>query len=116
MSRIIFAFVVLCSFSISQAQEKTEIEEGSILTLHMSNGAFHHINFPKANFIIKRGAIANFRALEGKQVIVEEKITKNNKTIVSLRRKDGKNFFRFYPKVTANLDNALSFGELKAVN
>lgn len=87
----------------------------SVLTINAPEGSsYEHINFPKKNFMMKRGTIVNYNALDGKKVIVK-KITKtvDESSKVNLQRADGLNFFRFYPTVKADLDKALASGELK---
>jgi hypothetical protein len=89
------------------------IDQGTILTLGtVSASGYGHIDFPRKNIIIKRGAIANFNALEGEKVRVKEVRSDNGATEVVLQREDGRNFFRFWPTVTADLEQALKKGEL----
>ena len=111
-SAIMVAF--LFSIGLLHAQESTEmIQKGAILTLGPpSASGYQHIDFPRKNFIIKRGAIANFNNLEGKKVVVENVRSKNGITEVVLKRKDGRNFFRFWSSVEADFEKALAKGEL----
>lgn len=112
-SAIMMAF--LCSIGMLQAQENTSIiEKGAVLTLgNVTASSYQHIDFPRKNIIIKRGAIADFNNLEGRKVIVEEVVSANGQTKVTLKRKDGRNFFRFWPTVTSDIEMALAKGELK---
>ncbi|WP_373518099.1 hypothetical protein [Pricia sp.] len=111
-SALVAAF--LFSIGLLSAQENTDIVgEVSVLTLGtVSASGYEHIDFPRKNFIIKRGAIANFNALEGEKVVVEEVRSENGATEVVLQRKDGRNFFRFWHTVEADFEKALAKGEL----
>ena len=110
---IVIAF--LLSIGMLQAQENPDvIEKGTVLTLgKVATSSYQHIDFPRKNIIIKRGAIANFNNLEGRKVVVEEVSSLNGKTTVILKRKDGRNFFRFWPTVSSDIEMALLKGELK---
>ncbi|QLG45660.1 hypothetical protein [Costertonia aggregata] len=114
MRKVLFGILSLVSISMLQAQE-ADVKIGDILILDNPSGSeYKHVDFPKSNIIIKRGAIANFNALVGEKLLVKD-IVKNEDgtTKAVLERKNGRNFFRFYPSVTATLDNALTKGELK---
>lgn len=116
MKRLTFLMLFLAFTGFLQAQEiENSVTKGDILRLGTPSGAtYQHLDFPRKNIIIKRGAIADFNNLIGKQLIVENWITNEDGfTEVILRRDDGLNFFRFYPTVKANLENALAKGELK---
>ncbi len=114
MRKSILLLASIFAMGSLQAQQSTNtIEEGSVLTLGASTASgYKHIKFPRNNFIIKRGAIADFSNLEGKKVVVKKVQYFNGIAQVVIERKDGQNFFRFYPSVTANLDKALANGEL----
>ncbi|MGB5437128.1 MAG: hypothetical protein WBM98_14630 [Maribacter sp.] len=115
-SAIMIAF--LFSIGMLHAQDNSSvIEKGTVLTLgNVTASSYQHIDFPRKNIIIKRGAIADFNNLEGRKVFVEEIVTANGKTKVTLKRKDGRNFFRFWPTVTSDIEMALAKGELKMPN
>lgn len=100
------------------AQEKpSKLNIGDIVTLGSPLGSdYQHLDFPRKNIIIKRGAIANSNILIGKKLVVERiKTNKNGNTEAVLRRKDGLKFFRFYPSVTANVEKAIAGGEINIV-
>jgi hypothetical protein len=114
---VIFSFVLL-SFGILNAQSSnSSIAVGDILIISQPvYDTYKHVDFPRKNTIIKRGAIANFNGLMGLKVVVDElKTSKNGSTIISLKRIDGKKFFRFYETVTADFNDALNSGEIKMV-
>ncbi len=99
------------------AQEKPsqDIREGSVLTINNpSSSSYQHIDFPRKNFIIKRGGIANMKALRGKKVqVVAFTYGSDGGTKVTLKPLDGGKFFRNFPTVTAHLEDALQSGELR---
>ncbi|WP_027076889.1 hypothetical protein [Maribacter antarcticus] len=110
------AFITSVGLLNAQEQDNT-IAIGDVLVLSQpSSSSYQYIDFPKPNIIIKRGAIATFNNLIGKKLIVIEIITtEDGSKDVVLTRKDGRNFFRFFPKVTSNLDKALANKELKTL-
>lgn len=101
-----------------QAQEQSDLTTGDILFLGKpsSGNSYQHIDFPKKNIIIKRGGIANFNKLTGQKVVVHQIINvKDGSTLAILKKKNGKNFFRFFPKIQCHLNKALNSGELRRV-
>ena len=96
----------------AQAQQ-SDVREGSTLVLGQADAhGYDHIDFPRKNFIIKRGAIADFNRLQGMEVVVVGQTSRNGETWVTLERADGGKFFRFMPRVEARLDQAMEAGEL----
>lgn len=113
-------YVVIALFSLGalHAQEtKTshDIAVGDVLQIgEPVVMQYKHIDFPRANFIIKSGGIADFKTVKGNHVVVTA-ISENAKgeTMVTLKRKDGRKFFRNYSTVDADLVAALNDGELR---
>ncbi|WP_226968039.1 hypothetical protein [Zobellia roscoffensis] len=114
-----FVLALMLSGSFLYAQDETKInannvEVGDVLEI----GApvtmnYKHIKFPRANFIIKRGGLANYRALQGNNVVVTSvENKKNGSTEIKIKRKDGSRFFRTHTVVAADISNALASGEL----
>ncbi len=111
---IFMLFSAIVTTSLMAQENSPSLDKGTEFILGEVNAeGYAHIDFPRKNVIIKRGAIANFNALEGLKVEVAEVRSKNNTTEVVLKRKDGLNFFRFWPTVTADVDKAIAQGELK---
>ncbi|MGK0494496.1 MAG: hypothetical protein ACJAU2_000875 [Maribacter sp.] len=110
------AFIISVGLLNAQGQDNT-IAIGDVLVLSQPSGSsYQYIDFPKPNIIIKRGGIATFNNLIGQKLIVIEIITtEDGSKDAVLTRKDGQNFFRFFPKVSSNLDKALANGELKTL-
>lgn len=119
MKKVIFIMSFVLSLGLVNGQESEKaIETGTVLTLgDPSSGLdYKYVHFPRKNFIIKRGAIANFKGLVGKKVEVNSMMKSDNgMTKIVLKRKDGLKFFRFYPKIEANLEKAMASGELKFI-
>ena len=102
-----FLFVSMSTYG----QNSYDLKPGDVLEIHTdSNMPFDHIYFPKPNFIIKRGGIANYKALNGVKVQIEE-ISENS--IMRLKPLNGKKFFNTYSYVEAHLEKAIENKELK---
>ncbi|ALM08741.1 hypothetical protein SB49_13670 [Sediminicola sp. YIK13] len=116
MRTFLFAIFLFCSTNAAMAQKNDiQISKGSIYKISEPTGhTYKHIDFPRRNIIIKRGAIANYNSLVGMDIVVKELIMNaDGSTTAIIARKDGRPFFRFYPTVEANLEKALAIGELK---
>jgi len=112
-----FIFIVLFSISITHSQSDIKaltVNVGDVLTLGKSTSrGYQHIYFPKNNFIIKKGGIVNFKKLkEDKVKIINKEKIQDNKTIITLKRTDGKKFFNCIPVVKAHLEKAVNNKEI----
>ena len=117
-----YAIALLFSFSIMNAQDSvnkktTDVEIGDVFEIgKLQSITYKHINFPRANFIIKRGGIANYKRAEGERVVVVSiKEKKDGTTKVNLKRTDGGRFFGSHAVVSADLKEALESGELEVL-
>ncbi|MCB7480026.1 hypothetical protein [Christiangramia sediminis] len=111
----ILSVFLIFSFSNSVlSQENDEARVGEILKIGDSkNHQYSDVRFPKPNFIIKKGGIANYEKLAGTLVeITEIKTSSNNQTVVLLKRRDGKKFFGSFPEIKAYYNDAIASGEL----
>lgn len=113
------AFALLFSASLLQAQEEvktntSKVQIGDVLEIGTSKRMdYKHINFPRANFIIKRGGLANYKGLKGDRVVVTAiETNKDGSTKIKIKRKDGGRFFGSHTVVSADINNALAAGEL----
>lgn len=110
---VVFLVLALIFSGLSVSAQTSSVRLGSTLVLGKADAnGYDHIQFPRKNFIIKRGAIADFNRLTGMEVIVEDVVERGDATLVTLKRADGGKFFRFFPEVTARLEAALESGEL----
>ena len=117
--KTIIAFgLMLISLSFNaQVVSDSDISVGDKLTVgELTNGTFKFIKLPKANFIIKKGGLANYKSIEKSTVVISniEKDKKGN-TIVELKRNNGKKFFNAIWTIKADLKPALDSGELKQI-
>lgn len=108
-------FIVLFSiFTLQLGAQQLPVQQGEVFIIKKPSGDFSHINFPRKNFIIKRGGIANMKAVSGLPVVVTRiDQTIDGSTEVTLERRDGLKFFRNFRTVTADLEAALNAGELR---
>ena len=115
MKAILLSIVLMGWFNFMQTEPQVQqVQVNDVLVIQEPTGLdFKHIHFPRKNFIIKRGGIANMKQVAGKKVVVEA-ITydKDGSTLITLRRQDGMRFFNAFPTVKASLQNALDTGEL----
>ncbi|RIA09483.1 hypothetical protein OE09_1321 [Flavobacteriaceae bacterium MAR_2010_72] len=90
---------------------------GDVLVINEpSKQNYTHIDFPRLNFIVKRGGVANYDSVHGEHVVIKEIITKNDGTVyVQLEPKSGKKFFGFMKQVKANYEQAIKSGELSTL-
>lgn len=111
MKYLILILTFVFASNTTFGQNSYDLKPGDVLMIHTeSNMPFDHIYFPKPNFIIKRGAIANFKALNGVKVQIDE-ISENS--IMTLKPLNGKKFFNTYSFVEAHLEKAIENNELK---
>ena len=111
-----YAIALLFSVSIMNAQDTattpTSVDVGDVL----ETNKYKHIDFPRENFIIKRGGIANYRQAHGEKVVVTAvKEKKDGTTQIKIKRNDGGRFFNSHTVVTADFKEAIDSGELQAL-
>ena len=94
-----------------------EVKAGDILQIGRPDApSFKHIDFPRANTIIKSGGIANYKKMEGVKVVVTDVKEKKDGTLqVKIKRTDGGRFFGIHSVVSADIKNALESGELSGI-
>jgi len=116
-----YAITLLFSVSLLNAQNnttvQTEVNVGDIFEIGKpESNKYKHIDFPRENFIIKRGGIANYRRAHGEEVVVTAvKELKDGTTQVKIKRNDGGRFFNSHTVVTADFKDAITSGELQAL-
>lgn len=113
-----YAIALLLSISVLHAQNEdqipTEVQVGDVFEIGKpETNRYKHIDFPRANFIIKRGGIANYSSVEGNKVVVTSvKEKKDGTKEVKIKRKDGRRFFGSHAVVSVYYRPALESGEL----
>ncbi|MFD0799172.1 hypothetical protein ACFQZJ_16980 [Maribacter chungangensis] len=97
-------------------EPQQEVQVGDIYEIGKSEtGTYQYISFPRANFIIKKGGVANYNHAKGKSVVVtsvEEK--KDGTTLITIKRQDGGRFFGSHTFVSVSFNEAITSGELQA--
>ncbi len=122
MKHLFFAMLItFASVSVSAQNNRNgspqEVEVGDMLEIGRPLApVYKHIDFPRPNFIIKRGGIANYKRVEGNKVVVTSvKEKKDGSLQIKIKRADGKRFFGSHTIVSADLKDALQTGELRAL-
>ena len=122
MKKIIFAVLFAAGILSINAQSGgpevlKEVKAGDMLKIGRPDApSFKHIDFPRANTIIKNGGIANYKKMEGVKVVVTAVKEKKDGTLqVKIKRTDGGRFFGIHSVVSADLKDALESGELRGI-
>ena len=122
MKKIIFAVLFTVGILSINAQSGgpevlKEVKAGDMLQIGRPDApSFKHIDFPRANTIIKNGGIANYKKMEGVKVVVTAVKEKKDGTLqVKIKRTDGGRFFGIHSVVSADLKDALVSGELRGI-
>ena len=107
-------FTLLCFSLFLTAFASNDPKVGDVLSVKTpSTESFKHIDFPRANILIKRGVVTGYKSVYNNAVIIDQVTTKNNgSTSVTLKKKDGSKFFGFLNAVEANYEKAIDAGEL----
>ena len=81
-----------------------------------NSSTFKHVDFPRLNFIVKRGGIASYKRVEGQKVVVTSVNEMKDGTLrVKIKRADGGRFFGSHTVVSADINEALASGELQRI-
>ncbi|MDO6605184.1 hypothetical protein [Arenibacter palladensis] len=122
MKKLFFAVLfMLATLSINAQSGRPEVlkevKAGDILHIGRPDApSFKHIDFPRANAIIKSGGIANYKKMEGVKVVVTDVKEKKDGTLhVKIKRTDGQRFFGIHSVISADLKDALDSGELRRI-
>lgn len=109
----VFIFAVgLFSFT-AKAQDVNVGDTFTIATVESNN--YKYIKFPKSNFIIKKGGIANFASIQGAKVKVTSVDEKNDGSkVATIALVSGKKFFNSHKYVTVHIPAAIDNKELLA--
>jgi len=120
MKQLFFAVLLMAATINVNSQDAEhitlqDIKVGDLLEIGRPEvPRYKHIDFPRPNFIIKKGGIANYKKVEGNKVVVTSlKKNKDGTLKVMIKRADGGRFFNSHTIVSADLENALESGELR---
>ncbi|MER3373767.1 MAG: hypothetical protein RIM83_03935 [Allomuricauda sp.] len=108
-------YILVVAFMIGALSlNAQEVSVGDVFEIGTPDAPqYEHIDFPRANFIIKRGGIANYKRVEGNKVVVTSVKEKKDGTLkVRIKRIDGNRFFGSHWQVAANFREAVASGEL----
>ncbi len=118
MKKLLFIALLVSSFTFAHNTPNQDSPKvGDVLVINTpENNSFQHIDFPKLNFIVKKGGLPTYSSVYGKEVIVTNVSTnKSGNTEVTLKSKDNKKFFGYLTAVKANYNDALNKGELSKI-
>ncbi len=73
---------------------------------------YKYVNFPKPNFIIKKGGVLNNKSLKGQKVEVISIKEKQGALIATLELYSNRSFFGSHKQVTVHLDEAIQAAEI----
>lgn len=117
-----YVIVLLFSTGLLSAQDaaipaRLNVNVGDILEIGKPESVrYRYIDFPRANFIIKKGGIADFKRLVGERItVVSIKERRDGRTMIKIERADGGWFFGSHAQVRAEFKSAMESGELVAV-
>lgn len=116
MKTSIFTLFMCAFLSLSSFSQKNNdlIKVGDTFTIakvKMNN--YKHIKFPKSNFIIKKGGIANYKNIVNQKVeITALEEQKDGKIEATIQLKSGRSFFKSHKYIKVDLKKALSSKEL----
>ncbi|WP_455169413.1 hypothetical protein [Aegicerativicinus sediminis] len=108
----LIVFVLVTTFGgLTTSAQQLEVGAEYVLIMEDQNQP-KYVNLPSKREILKRGAIADYQALNGVKVVIESVGDNTDEPTVILKRKDGKPFFRFFNTIKANVSKAVENGEL----
>ncbi|MDO1502076.1 dihydroorotase [Winogradskyella maritima] len=112
----VFAFII-SAFSYSQSSSSTYNVDDVFEIGNVKDNNYKYINFPKANFIIKKGGIVNYDNLKGSKVVITSIEKKENgKQVATIKLTDSRRFFNSHKYVTVDIDKAIENKELYFLN
>ncbi|MCL5128423.1 hypothetical protein [Algibacter sp. L4_22] len=115
---VLAGFIALGSLSMNAQDAMSKsvtLKVGDVIEIgNPSTSKYKYIKFPRANFIIKRNGVADYKGALGEEVVVTDVETINDgNTRVSVKRKDGKRFFNTVYNISISLEKALAANEIK---
>ncbi|MEC3908698.1 hypothetical protein VOI54_16845 [Tamlana sp. 2201CG12-4] len=118
MKRLLYVLFLVYGMTFASADtpitpNNTDPKIGDVLKIKTPKRvSFKHIDFPRLNFIVKRGSIASYKSVHEELVVVKEVNDDNGDIHVILERKDGKKFFGYLKQVKANYTESIEAGEI----
>ena len=114
MKKYLFLAVIFSLFTSSIYAQNSDVKVGDVFTVgEAHNNSYKHINFPTANFILKKGGIASCKKIKGAKVMVTSVDTKKDGSVVAtIKLTSNKSFFNSHKYVTVDIDEAIREKEL----
>ena len=111
LNSVLLFFITAFMYSQSAASNFNVGDVFLIGTVKYNN--YKYINFPRANFIIKKGGIANYKNIRGEKVVIIAIEEKNNgKHVATIKLSKPRKFFNSYKYVTVDVHQAIKNNEL----
>lgn len=114
LSTILAFFITIVIYSQNST---SDFNSGDVFLIgKIDHNDYKHINFPRPNFIVKKGGIVNYKNIEGEKVIITSIKEKGNKKhVATIRLVEPRKFFNSHTYVTVDIDKAIKSKELLAV-
>lgn len=114
LSSVLALFV---SVSLYSQDSTSDFNSGDVFKIGIVKyNNYKHINFPRANFIIKKGGIANYKNIKGEKVVITSiKEKRNGKKVATIKLVNSRRFFNSHKYVTVDIDEAIKSKELLTV-
>ena len=119
MKRYVVTSLVVLGSLIVNAQDDVNtaiaLKVGDVIEIgNPSSGSYKHIKIPRANFIVERNGVRDYKKALGEEVVVTDIETiKEGDTRINVKRKDGRRFFNTVATVSIKLEKALEANEIK---
>tara|TARA_R110000772_G_scaffold218147_2_gene328734 strand:- start:430 stop:789 length:360 start_codon:yes stop_codon:yes gene_type:complete len=110
-------FALLMSFFsciIYSQSSNSKITIGDVFAIgEVYNNNYKHINFPRPNFIIKKGGIASYKNIKGEKVeVMSIKERKDGSFVATIKLTSKRSFFNSHKYVTVDINEAIGNKEL----
>lgn len=117
--KMMLGLVLVGSMAFANEKETMEMlpKEGDQLVVNAPANNYQYIKAPKLHILAKRGNVATHKNLHNTAVVVTDVKEKKNGTYeVTLKRADGKKFYKSHATIKANFSKALEKGELAYID
>ncbi len=111
----VLAFFI--SIFIYSQSSTSDFKAGNVFLIgNVKYNKYKHINFPRANFIIKKGGMADYKNIKGKKVIITSiDENSNGERIATIKLVELRKFFNSHAYVTVDIKKAIKNKELLMV-
>lgn len=114
-TNILFALLMSFFTGIVYSQSSnSNITIGDVFTIgEVYNNNYKYINFPRHNFIMKKGGIASYKNIKGEKVEVASiKEKKDGSLVATIKLTSKRSFFNSHKYVTVDINEAIRNKEL----